>query len=127
MALVTTVEAVEASVLVGTDWTLLYPTASDINYATLSIRAVSLSMGQDIQLQVAVVPYGQDIVATPPTTVQLIQPLNIVLGPGGIATGILEDTGKIIGPSRKIVMKASVALITGHVHGLIKKTVTVEG
>jgi len=100
---------------------ILYTAPLTCLFATLNARLVTKNLLVDSKVRVAIVPAGfTDNSASPPPDSQWIQPVDLILGPGGITVGIIEDSGIILNPGESIIMYADNDNITGRVHGFVR-------
>lgn len=88
--------------------------------AAVNVRLVSRDLARNIKVRLAVVPLAFVDGATPPADTDWIQPVDLVLGPNGVAVGILEDSGIVLSPGRKIVAYSDVGYLTARIHGYLK-------
>ena len=102
-------------------YNVIYIAPLDCVSATVNFRLISRDLTQNIKTRIAIVPNGFiDGSATPPPNNTWIAPIDIILGPNGVTSGIIEDTAIVLSPGETIIAYVDADLVTARVHGLIR-------
>ena len=89
--------------------------------ATVNARIVTQDLTKNLKIRLAIVPAGfTDGSTTAPADNTWIAPLDIVLGPNGISSGILEDTAIVLAAGETLVAYSDLGFATARVHGLVR-------
>lgn len=104
----------------NTAWTLVAEvTGTDIS-ASLNVRFSTTNRAADIKIRVAIVPASFNLGIDTPSNDQWIQPIDIVIGPSGAVSGIIEDSGIILLNGYKIVAKTDALVVSSRAHGFVR-------
>lgn len=88
--------------------------------SNINIRLLSKDLTRNSKIRVANCPNTFVEGTTPPQNHEWLQPLDLILGPGGIRIGIMEDTGVVLRPGRCIVVYSETDCVNAHAHGYVK-------
>lgn len=102
-------------------YTTVYSCPADATNAVINLRLASRTLDTDIKVRVANVPIAFTDGASAPDDSSWRQPVDIILGPSGVVTGILEINGMVVKAGRKLVAFGFVDGITASAEGFQKK------
>lgn len=90
--------------------------------ATVNARMVSHDLLADIKTRMAIVPDAIAFVdgAVPPPDDYWSHAVDLILGPSGISTGVIEDTSLVLSPGESIVMYIDSNSANARVHGIMR-------
>jgi len=107
--------------LVAGVYNVVYAAPSGCISATVNARIVSHDLTQNISCTMYIVPNGYIVGSSVvPNDNTLISPKNVVLGPNGVASGIMEDTSIVLAPGETLVVYTDIGFSTSRVHGLVR-------
>jgi len=100
---------------------IVYTAPAGCVSATVNARMVSRNLAVDSKTRMAIVAPGfVDGGVTPPGNETYVQPVDLILGPGGITVGMFEDSAIVLAPGESIVMYSDTANVAGRVHGFVR-------
>ena len=105
----------------------VYQAPADCISVTINARMITMDLTVDSKIRMAIVSSDiyVDNTTNPPDDKYWIQPKDLILGPKGLTVGIFEDSAIILAPGENLVMYSDNDLVVGHVHGLMRTTISI--
>ena len=101
-------------------YSIVYTAPLSCISATVNARLISHDLTQNIKTRIAIVPNSFTEGTIAPTNDLWSSPVDMVIGPNGITSGIIEDTAIVLSPGESIVMYTDLGNANARVHGLIR-------